>query len=155
MKESFKPSNPDTLPNNAPNVPTSPQGHNIPMPSPESATMGILVDIGKDLVRCYTEYAKCREHEITERKRITATLKAIEHRINAQKEVILVTLEKDYEERNRLYDNLTKLQEYAIASNNIEALKITLNIMVQIFQTPLKINPESFLIGNTLGITKF
>ena len=125
------------------------------MPSPETATMGILVDIGKDLVRCYTEYAKCREHEITERKRITATLKAIEHRINAQKEVILVTLEKDYEERNRLYDNLTKLQEYAIASNNIEALKITLNIMVQIFQTPLKINPESFLIGNTLGITKF
>ena len=59
--------------------------------------MGLL-DITKETIRCFTEYAKCKEHEETERKRISYALRAIIYQIDAQKETYLKYLDKTYEE---------------------------------------------------------
>ena len=129
------------------NTPRNPQGSNIPVSSPEGAAIMCAVEITKELTRCYTDYAKCKQHEITERKRITATLKAMQYYIDAQKEIFLVQIEKEYEERNRLYDALALAQKKAMEDNDREMLKDIMYCMIQVFQSPLKAGSKCAIDG--------
>lgn len=124
----------------------------MPIPtSPEAAIVMGVLDISKEAIRCFTEYAKCKEHEKTERKRIAATLKAIEYQIDAQKEVYLKKLDKQYEERNRLYDVAEKAQEKALELGDKEMLKICYNFILNVYNKPTGTNgAPSALFGNPL-----
>lgn len=122
---------------------TSPQpSMPIPITPQEAALMGVL-DITKEAIRCFTEYAKCKEHEKTERKRIAATLRAIEYQIDAQKEVYFKEMSMQYEERNRLYDLAEKAQERAFELNDIEILKICYNMILNVYNKPIELNGKS------------
>ncbi|WP_214861822.1 hypothetical protein [Exiguobacterium sp. s161] len=119
--------------------------------TPETIIISGVIDLTKEEMRCMTEYAKCREHEKTERKRIAATLRAIEYQIDAQKEVYLKELEMNYEERNRLYDMLEKTQEKALELADKELLKICYNMILNIYNNPIRSNNRfPALSDNTL-----
>lgn len=108
--------------------------------SPEVAVVMGVVDITKESIRCFTDYAKCKEHEKTERKRIAATLRAIQYQIDAQKEVYLKELDKQYEERNRLYDMAEKAQEKALSIGDKEMLQLCYNLILNVYNKPVGSN---------------
>lgn len=114
--------------------PENPVGVSAPIPltSETSIAMGV-VDITKESIRCFTEYMKCKEHEITERQRINATLQAVQYQINAQKEVYLNELEKNFEERNRLYDMAEKTQQKALELGDKEMLQLCYNLILNVY----------------------
>lgn len=114
----------------------------IPLPPQAAAVIGVI-DITKEAIRCFTEYAKCKEHEKTERKRIAATLRAIEYQIDAQKEVYLKEMSMQYEERKRLYDMAEKAQEVALELNDIEMLKTCYNMILNVYNKPIELNGKS------------
>lgn len=114
----------------------------IPVP-PQAAALGGVLDITKQAIRCFTEYAKCKEHEKTERERIAATLRSIEYQIDAQKEVYLKEMDKQYEERNKLYDSAEKAHEIALNSGDKEMLKIYYNFILNIYNKPIESNGKS------------
>lgn len=116
----------------------------MPIPiTPQAATLMGVLDITKETIRCFTEYAKCKEHEKTERKRIAATLRAIEYQIDAQKEVYLKEMSMQYEERNQLYNMLEKAQERALELNDIEMLKTCYNMILNVYNKPIELNGKS------------
>lgn len=117
--------------------------------STEAFILNGAFDITKETIRCFTEYAKCKEIEKTERKRITAKLQAIEYQISVQKEVYLKSLDKHYEERNRLYDLAEKTQERALEIGDKEMLKICYNLILNIYNKSVDFNETtSALQGN-------
>lgn len=124
-------------------------GGKTPIPVTQDVTIAIgVIDITKESIRCFTEYAKCREHEITERKRISATLKAVQYQIDAQKEVYLKKLEKDFEERNRLYDMAEKTLEIALELGDKEMLQICYNLILDVYTKPYgDSSGMSFILG--------
>lgn len=125
------PSNPQTPAPGNPGVPA-------PMPvTPEAAVIMGVADITKESIRCFTEYSKCKEQEITERKRINATLKTVKYQIDAQKEVYLHELEKNYEERNRLYDMAEKAQQKALELGDKEMLQLCYNMILNVYSKPV------------------
>lgn len=112
----------------------------IPVPTSVGSELGAALlmsvpEMIKETIRCFTDYAKCKQHEETERKRITAQLKAIEYQINAQKEVYLKELEIRYEERNRLYSMAEKSQEKALVDGDKEMLKICYNLILNVYNS--------------------
>ena len=113
----------------APNPdPTTP----VPLTTDSAIVMGVI-DITKESIRCYTEYIKCKEQEETERRRISATLRAIQYQIDAQKDVYLKELEKKFEERNRLYDMAEKAQAVALEIGDKEMLQICYNLILNVY----------------------
>lgn len=141
--------------NNLPTIPDTPQGSNMPPTSPEgTAIMGAL-EIAKEVTRCYTDYVKCREHEITERKRIMATLKAMKYCVDAQKEIFLKQLELEYEERNRMYDSIEMAQKVALETNDRELLRESMYWMLQVFQGKSKTDIKCFIEGSSLITRNF
>ena len=121
----------------------------IPM-TPETAVIMGVVDITKETIHCFTEYAKCREHEKTERKRITATLRAIQYQIDAQKEEYLKELENQYEERKRLYDLAEKTQEKALELGDKEMLQLCYNLILNVYNKPVGVNgATTSLVSNS------
>ena len=89
--------------------------------------------ITKESIRCFTEYAKCKEYEETERKRISANLKVVQIQIEAQKEAYLKALEKNFEERNRLYDLAEKAQEKALENGDKDMLQLCYNFILNVY----------------------
>lgn len=123
--------------------PVPPSQPSDPMPiftSPEVAIVMDVVDITKETIRCFTDYAKCKEHEKTKRKRIVAILRAIEYQIDAQKEVYLKELDKQYEERNRLYSMAEKIQEKALDIGDNEMLQLCYNLILNVYNKPVGSN---------------
>lgn len=110
-----------------------------PMSIPTSPE-GVVFDITKETIRCFTEYAKCKEHEKTERKRIAATLRAIEYQIDEQKQVYLKELDKQYEERNRLYNMVEEAQKKALELGDKEMLKMCYNLILNVYNKPIGSN---------------
>lgn len=112
---------------------------------PVSASPAIpleLVDITKETMRCFTDYAKCKEHEKTERKRILATLKAIELQIDFQKEAFLKILDKHYEERSKLYALVQDGLQKALMEKDTEVLKVCCDFITTIYNSNGSINPK-------------
>lgn len=110
-----------------------------PIPtSPEAMVISGVIDLTKEAMRCFTSYLACKEHEITERKRITAMLRAVEYQIDAQKEVYLKELDKKFEERNRLYDMAEKAQELALELGDKEMLQMCYNLILNVYNGSIK-----------------
>ncbi|MDD6070375.1 MAG: hypothetical protein PUC12_06090 [Clostridiales bacterium] len=116
----------------------------------DAAIVAGTVDITKECIRCFTEYAKCKEHEITERKRISAMLRAVQYQIDAQKEVYLRELEKNYEDRNRLYDMAEKTQQKALELGDKEMLQLCYNFILNVYTKPYGNNRQiPLLLGGS------
>lgn len=112
---------------------------------PVSASPAIpleLVDITQEIMRCFTDYAKCKEHEKTERKRILATLKAIELQIDFQKEAFLKLLDKHYEERSKLYASFENWAQKALMEKDTEVFKICCGLISTIYNSNGPIDPK-------------
>lgn len=123
------------------NPPAPHPGPTTPVPvTPDSAIVMGVVDITRESIRCFTEYVKCKEHEKTERKRISASLRAVQYQIDAQKEVYLKELEKNFVERNRLYDMAEKAQEVALELGDKEMLQICYNMILNVYTKPCGLN---------------
>lgn len=125
--------------------PAQSQPQPIPTPtvmpmSPEAAGLFVVADIVKESIVCFTDYMKCREHEITERKRINACLKAVMHQIDANKEVYLKTMEMQFEERKQLYSLANGALELAKKNNDSEMMKLAFNYLLNIYQFSVEQN---------------
>lgn len=97
--------------------------------------VGAVVDIYKESVQCFTDYMKCKEHEKTERKRISACLSAITTQINAQKEVYLKMLDNAFEERKELYSKANAALKKATDDGDMEMLKCCFNYLFTVYNS--------------------
>lgn len=114
----------------------------VPFPSPlPSMTMpqdprlefaGEAIGLVKESMQCFTDYLKCREAEVTERKKIQATLAMVSEKIQAQKESFMKQLEFDYGERKLLYDKTDAVIQHALAMNDMDMVKFTYNYILTI-----------------------
>lgn len=91
-------------------------------------------DITKEAMHCFEEYAKCREQEVTERKRIRAQLQAVNHWIDANKEIYLKQIETGAEERKMMYKAVEGVIEKATKEQDLEMLKVAMNFMLTVYQ---------------------
>lgn len=107
-------------------------------------TIGLI----KETIHCYTEYAKIVEQEHTERKRIMANLKAIKYQIDAQKEVCLKALDKHYEERRELFEDIRKAIRKATEDGDKEMLVISGNLLLSLYDS--KTNNQMLLGVNSI-----
>lgn len=96
---------------------------------PEEILVGIVADIAKESIRCFTDYLKCREFEETERRRIAAQLRAINEAINAKKEMFIASLEKNHENIVNAYQLGNKVMESALKTSNMEMVKETFSFL--------------------------
>lgn len=91
-------------------------------------------DITKEAMNCFKEYAMCREQEVTERKRIRAQLQAVNHWIDANKEIYLKQIETGAEERKMMYKAVEGVIEKATKEQDLEMLKLAMNFMLTVYQ---------------------
>ncbi|MDF2892044.1 MAG: hypothetical protein K0R80_2411 [Clostridia bacterium] len=97
---------------------------------PEVLVIEAVVDITKESIRCFTDYMKCREHEVTERHRITAQLKAINEAINAKKEMYIATLEKNHDKIKEAYAMGNMVVKSALETGNTEMVRETYKFII-------------------------
>lgn len=116
------------------NSKTAPFPSPIPLlpQDPRLALAGEAVGLVKESMQCFTDYLKCREAEVTERKKIQATLSMVSEKIQAQKESFIKQLEFDYEERKLLYDKTDDVIQHALAMNDMDMVKFTYNYILTI-----------------------
>lgn len=106
----------------------------VPTPtSPELIAINAVLDIAKESMRCFTDYMKCKEHEITERQRIRACLSAVIEKIGAQKDMYIKTIEKNYAERKELYTKADAALQKALELQDIDMLKCTYNYILTVY----------------------
>lgn len=102
--------------------------------STESAIVGEISKIIQETIKCYTDYAKCREIEITERQRIKAQLKAYVSQIEARKSEVLNYIEAKNEHILSLIEMAKQviLQTKTPVSDDTEFLKLTYNLILNL-----------------------
>lgn len=113
------------------------------------AAMKTWADVTTTTIQCFTDYLKCWQHEKTERKRIMACLEAVKYRIDAQKEVYIAELNKNYAERERLYNLAEKVINKALEHNDQDMLRLTYNFILNVYNNGPTSNTPAFLNEKT------
>jgi hypothetical protein len=117
----------------ATNETPNPQPNPMPTLDPQAMIVDTVVGIAREAMTAVTDYLKCKQEQITERKRISATLKAVTAQIEANKEMYIKGLEMYYAEINKLYDTANKAVERALENNDMEMLKCTYNFILTVY----------------------
>jgi hypothetical protein len=86
----------------------------------------------QQMVSAYTEYKIIAEQEKTKRREIDAWEKETITKINAQRELLMVYLDRSFDERAANFRALFAVVDNAIASGNNEQLALTLNSITEI-----------------------
>lgn len=86
----------------------------------------------KRFIEVAGEVAKFTEQQKTERKEIEAKRDINISRIQAQKEIIMVYLEKSFDERKENFSKLFQVIDHAIANNNMQQLAMGLDSINQL-----------------------
>lgn len=86
----------------------------------------------QQVVLAYTDYLKVTEEEQTKRRNIDAWEKETITRINAQRDLLMVYLDRSFDERAKNFRALFAVVDNAIASGNNEQLALTLNSITEI-----------------------
>lgn len=124
---------------------------------PELIVANAILDVAKESMRCFTDYIKCREHEITERERIRACLNAVVEKINAQKDMYIKTIETNYTERKELYAKADAVLQKALEIQDMEMLKCTYNYILTVYNgagsTTVQLASE--FVGHSNNIIEF
>ena len=81
----------------------------------------------KELITAASEVAKFSEVQVTKRTEIEAKRDENIAKINAQKEILLIYLEKSFDERKDNFERLFNVIDYALINNNMEQLALGLN----------------------------
>ncbi|MCD8503249.1 MAG: hypothetical protein LRY71_18330 [Bacillaceae bacterium] len=105
---------------------------------PATVLAGSAVAIIKESIRCLTDYSKCREQEITERKRIAQQLKGFTEAIKAHKEFFTDSLANNQIKMEQAYDLANKVMKEALEQGNTEMVKETFNFIIAISQESAK-----------------
>lgn len=100
---------------------------------PQKMIVDIVVGTAKEAMNAFTDYLKCKQEQITERKKISAVLSTVTTQIEANKEMYIKGLELYYAERNKLYDQANKAIEKAIEENNLEMIKLSYNFILTVY----------------------
>lgn len=91
------------------------------------------------IVKEITNYLEVKELNKTERIRIEAALETAIKYIESENDKFKFYLEKEYEDKNRLYINAEKLIDKGMQDNNINIINIGCNLMMGAFnKNPLK-----------------
>lgn len=93
----------------------------------------MATEIGKEAMSLMNDYMKCKQVQITERKRISAALKIITKQIESNKEMYLTGIEKYYEERHKLYDMANESLKKATETSDMEMMKFTYNFILTVY----------------------
>lgn len=101
--------------------------------NPQQMIVDIVVGTAKEAMNAVTDYLKCKQEQITERKKISAVLSAVTTQIEANKEMYIKGLELYYSERNRLYDQANKVIDKALENNDMEMVKVTYNFILTVY----------------------
>ncbi len=83
------------------------------------------IEVIKETTRCFTEYSECREREKSERKRISAQLRAYLKKVDAIREVELEKIKFTHEERMSLLNAADKALEIAKQNGDVRIVKMT------------------------------
>ncbi|AUB41412.1 hypothetical protein COO91_07460 [Nostoc flagelliforme CCNUN1] len=86
----------------------------------------------QQMVSAYAEYKIIAEQEQTKRREIEAWEKETITKINAQRELLMVYLDRSFDERAENFRALFAVVDNAIASGNNEQLALTLNSITEI-----------------------
>lgn len=107
----------------------------VPVPTdPDTAALLIVGELVETVTVCFTDYAKCHDHEITERQRISACLTAATKQIEAKKAISMEIINRSFNERKDLYDRAQKTMDLALERGDIEMLKAAQNFILQVYQ---------------------
>ncbi|MEH1831886.1 MAG: hypothetical protein V7L29_07395 [Nostoc sp.] len=86
----------------------------------------------QQMVSAYTEYNIIAEQEKIKRREIEAWEKETITKINAQRELLMVYLERSFDERAENFRALFAVVDNAMASGNNDQLALTLNSITEI-----------------------
>lgn len=115
----------------------------------EALVIGEAFGVIKEGINCLTEYAKCREHEITERRRISAQLRAVNNLIAANKEIYLKTIEEQFKERRERYEIADEVIKKALEYKDKEMIRDAYNFILNIYHgAPDATEFANNLLGN-------
>lgn len=96
--------------------------------TPEAMEQAIIektIDVVKETTRCFTEYSQCKEREKSERKKISAQLRAYLKKVDAIKEVELAKIRFTHEERMKLLDAANSALEIAKQNGDTRIVRMT------------------------------
>ncbi len=133
----------DKLP--VPQEPNLPQGSGVPANS-ELVLVDAAVDLAKEAMICFERYAECREHEITERQRISAQLTYLREQINSAKEISIHLIDKSFEEREKLYSKMDMALAVATKLGDLPMMKLCMDYIKDIYMSA----PDTTGIVNNL-----
>ena len=86
----------------------------------------------QQMVLAYTEYMQIAEQEQTKRRQIQAYEQVTIAKINAQRDLLMVYLDRSFDERAENFRSLFCVVERAIAAGNNEQLALALNSITEI-----------------------
>ncbi|OAA86347.1 hypothetical protein [Clostridium coskatii] len=99
----------------------------------ENKGVAEIEQLVKYAIDSVTDYMKCKQYEQTERKRIQSCLQAITDQINSNRIKFDQYMKASFAERERLYSRVDKFLNYAIETGDSEFAKLSLNVMLQIY----------------------
>ena len=106
-----------------------------------------------EVVNAVNDYAKCTQEQITERQRIRAGLKAVVAKIEAEKEQNIYTINKFYEDKNKVYSLLEEALINSQKVGDIETTKVICTTLLK-FQD-LKIQELKTLMDSRNNFVNF
>ena len=100
--------------------------------------VGVLVakDVGelvKETVDSVTDYLKTKEVEKTEREKVKACLTAVTKKFEEDRKKFEDFLDKSFEEREKLYNQAEKVMDKALKDDNLELVKVSVNMMLTVY----------------------
>ena len=101
-----------------------------------------IAECGKilsDAFEAFTDYMKVKEHEVTERQRIRATVEVALKQIESNRIFFTSYMEKSFGERERLYKLAENVLDNAKLNSDVEMAKLALNFIVAVYnKNPLE-----------------
>lgn len=91
-----------------------------------------------EITKIAADYAKCKQEQITEREKIKAQLKAFTTQILAEKEKYIYGIKKYYESNQQIYTNLLDIVKLSSERGDIECMKITYNVLIQLYNSSIE-----------------
>jgi len=91
----------------------------------EQAIIEKTIDVIKETTRCFTEYSQCKEREKSERKKISAQLRAYLKKVDAIKEIEWGEIRLTQEETMKLLDTANRALEIAKQNGDSRIVKMT------------------------------
>jgi hypothetical protein len=98
----------------------------------KASTFTALTECLNEIISAYVEYQKVTQEERTKRRDIEGWEKATIARIQAQRDLLLMYLDRSFDERANNFSALFRVVDQAIDIGDNELLTVTLNTITEI-----------------------